>query len=289
MAQDGFVSTQNANLYYQSFDERPVIVVVHGGPGLDQSYLLPQMSQLSKNYRVIFYDQRGSGKSNSTVINAKNINMDQFINDLETIRQSLKLNKMILLGHSWGGFLAMHYAIQYPKNVSALILMNSAPATSKGFHSFEQEYIKRTKPISKELEAINSSEKFKQFDPETTALFYRKIFSTYIDNPKNINALTLTFTPVSAEHSGQIETLLSPYLTGSYDLRSKLHTLNIPTLVVTGDADPIPLWAEKEIADSIKNSQFTVIKHCGHFPYIEQPRILFSTIDDFLWKKRELI
>ena len=257
------------------------IIVLHGGPGLDQSYLLPQMTELAKNYRVIFYDQRGSGKSNPTTIDSKNINMPRFIQDLEAVRRSLQLKKIILLGHSWGGLLAMHYAIQYPKNVSALILMNSAPATSNGFHAFEQEFGKRSKPITKELTTLQSSKKFKQFDPITTSLFYRKVFSTYVADPRTINGLTLTFTPTTARQSAQIEMLFSSYF-NDYDLRPMLQILTMPTLIITGDSDPIPMWAEKEISDSIKNSQFVVIKHSGHFPYIEQPKILFSQIDKFL-------
>lgn len=281
LAEEGFIPTAGVNLYYQSFDERPVIVVLHGGPGLDQSYLLPQMSKLAKQYRVIFYDQRGSGKSSPTTIDSKNINIDQFIKDLETLRQSLHLKNIILLGHSWGGLLAINYAIQHPKNVSALILLNSAPITSNGFKAFEQEYIKRITPIEKELTAIQTSEKFKQFDPTTTALFYRNVFSTYVANPKTINNLTLIFTPLSAKNSSQIEALFAPYFK-KYDLRPNLQMLNLPTLVIAGDTDPIPIWAETEIANSLKKSEFVVIKNSGHFPYIEQPKILFSTINDFL-------
>ena len=283
IAKDGFVAVNQGKLYYQIFDQRPTILVLHGGPGLDQSYLLPQMTELSKQYRVVFYDQRGSGKSTSTLIDFKHINVDQFVQDLDSLRKALQLKKIIILGHSWGGLLAMHYAINHPQHVSAMILMNSAPATSIGFQTFEEEYKKRTKPIMKELVEIQTSDQFKQFDPKTTSLFYRKIFSTYFYKPHAVDKLTLSFTPMSAKNSAEIGNIFGSTLFSSpYDLRPQLQKLSIPTLVITGDADPIPVNAEKEIADAVKHAQFFVIKQSGHFPYIEQPKVLFSKIQQFL-------
>ncbi len=283
IAKDGFVAVNQGKLYYQIFDQRPTIVILHGGPGLDQSYLLPQMTELSKQYRVVFYDQRGSGKSTSTLIDVEHINVEQFVQDLDSLRKALQLKQIIILGHSWGGLLAMHYAINHPQHVSAMILMNSAPATSMGFQTFAEEYKKRTQPITKELTEIQTSDKFKQFDPQTTSLFYRKIFSTYFYQSHAVDELTLSFTPISAKNSAEISNIFgSTLFSKPYDLRPQLQKLAIPTLVITGDADPIPVKAEKEMADSVKNAQFFVIRQSGHFPYIEQPNVLFSKINQFL-------
>ena len=110
LKRQGFVTINGGSLYYQKFGSGIPIIVVHGGPGLDQGYLQPQLLQLASDYELIFYDQRGSGKSLDTKINEKYITLPQFIEDLEALRNYLGFNKFILMGHSWGGFLAMQYA-----------------------------------------------------------------------------------------------------------------------------------------------------------------------------------
>lgn len=282
-AEEGFIPVKNGKLYYQSFDDRPTIIVIHGGPGLDQSYLLPQMKELAKRNPVIFYDQRSSGRSLPTTVNEKDMNVQQFIQDIEALRQSLHINQFIILGHSWGGLLASEYATQYPQHVSAMILLNSIPLTSTGFKAFETEAQKRFQSISTELEQIQSSQGFKQYDPKTYELFYRTIFSTYVYDPKKVNNLTLSLTPISAKNSAIIENWFTKtYLSQPYDLRSKLKTINVPTLVIAGNDDPVPVWTEKEISDALPHAKFVLITHCGHFPYFEQPAELFKHINQFL-------
>jgi proline iminopeptidase len=112
-------------LFSQSFGTGTPIIVVHGGPGLDHAYFLPQMLELAKDHQLIFYDQRGSGKSLETELSPELMNVNQFIQDLEDLRKDLGLNSFVLLGHSWGGELAMHYAVTYPESISALILMRA--------------------------------------------------------------------------------------------------------------------------------------------------------------------
>ena len=102
----GFVAIADGSLYYDEIGHGIPIIIVHGGPGvLDQGYLQPQLFQLAAEHRLIFYDQRGSGKSLNTKLDEKHINIDQFVEDLEVLRTSLGLEKFILMGHSWAGYL----------------------------------------------------------------------------------------------------------------------------------------------------------------------------------------
>ena len=125
------------DLYHETSGEGRPIILLHGGPGLDHTYLFPQMGVLSKKYQLITYDQRGSGKSLNTELNDKAINTSVFVEDLESLRKKLGLEKFILMGHSWGGRLAMDYAIRHPEHVESLILIGSAPASKKEFELFD--------------------------------------------------------------------------------------------------------------------------------------------------------
>ncbi len=109
----GYKIINGVSLYYETIGDGTPIVVVHGGPGLDHSYLLPQMGELAKGYKLIFYDQRAMGKS-SADFDTNLMTMNSFVEDLEGIRKAFGLEKMNLMGHSWGGLVSMFYAIRYP-------------------------------------------------------------------------------------------------------------------------------------------------------------------------------
>ncbi len=94
----GYIAVESGRLFYQRFGKGDPIIVVHSGPGLDQGYLLPQMLELAKDHEVIFYDQRGSGRSLEAGIDPKYVSSDQFAKDLESLRLELDLKKVALIG-----------------------------------------------------------------------------------------------------------------------------------------------------------------------------------------------
>ena len=137
-----FIQSGEIQLFCRKMGSGKPLVILHGGPGMTQDYLLPQMSQLAENSLIIFYDQRGCGQSYSP-INEQSINMETYVEDLDQIRRELQVDKISILGHNWGGFLAMHYAIAHPKAVDKLILSNSMPASSEDMALFNAEWLHR--------------------------------------------------------------------------------------------------------------------------------------------------
>ena len=152
------------------------IVIVHGGPGLDHTYLLPQMEALAQHYRLIFYDQRASGRSTSTV-DTNSMTMGNFVEDLEGIRKVFGIHKMNLLGHSWGGLVAMFYAVKYPENLNSLVLVNPSPASvdlrNASFTSMAQRTSREDSIAQTDLV---KTEGFKRRDPSSMATFFRLLF-----------------------------------------------------------------------------------------------------------------
>lgn len=270
------------NIWSQSIGTGNPLIVLHGGPGLSHDYLMPHLEQLAKNNRVIFYDQRGCGKSEGCM-EPERITMEQYVNDIEEIRKSYGYQRVSLLGHSWGGYLAMNYAIAYPNNVEKLVLVNSLPATSDGFGLFAEEYVRRTAPFQDKLDYLANSPEFRVGDPVATEEYYKTIFKTYVQDSTKVDSLNLRMTP-EASMNGRIvgQIFAEDLMSTPYDLRSSLKLLNIPTLVIHGDVDPIPAFVAEETHKNIPGSKFVLINNSGHFPYVESPDIFFDTVATFL-------
>ena len=173
--EDGFVDTNGTTLYYKTMGSGEPIVVLHGGPGFDHQQFLPFIWELSSDYKVILYDQRGTGLSSGPVDSAS-ITIDNFIEDIEGIRRAFDIERMNLLGHSWGGILAMHYGISHPDRLKSLILCSTA-ASIQSFDDMDAAKMRNWLPDDIELiQSIAASEGFQNNDPEAIERFWRVYF-----------------------------------------------------------------------------------------------------------------
>ena len=272
---------KDAKLYYQSYGSGTPVIVIHGGPGLDHTYLLPQLADLSDEYKLIFYDQRGSGKSEA-VVDSTTITLDNFVEDLEVLRRELKIEKVNLLGHSWGGFLAMNYALKYPDNIDKIILISTIPASSDYVPEFlENREIRRTEEDKILLNEMMSSENFLSGDAEFMENFTRLFFKSYFHNQELVNELTLTFSEKTARNFIPIYTLMSKYFT-DYDLSQQLSGLQNKIFLTHGDDDVIPLLYIERLNSILPNSELVILKDCGHFPFVENKSELIKNCNNFL-------
>ncbi len=283
---EGFVSVRDGKLFYRTVGNGVPLIVLHGGPSLNQEYLLPQLYKLAENNLVIFYDQRGSGRSLETKLDEKYINIHQFVEDLETLRISLGFDKFILMGHSWGGLLAMQYAVDHQENLIGLILLNTAPADSKGQKAFLDEFGLRTKNIHNDITPFFSYKDFKELNAPQISDLYRKLLSVYFYNSEKVKDLSLNFGVASAQSSFKVQEEMSKtfWLQPNINLFPSLKRLSVPTFILHGKQDIVPLWTAQEIKDAIPQSEIVVLDHCDHFPYIEQPSQFFSELNKFLRK-----
>lgn len=284
--QQGFVQVDEGRLYFNEVGLGVPIIVLHGGPGLDHGYLQPQLLQLAANHRLIFYDQRGSGKSVDTKLDEKHINLHQFVEDLETLRKSLCLEKFVLMGHSWGGFLAMQYAIDHQDHLMGLILLNTAPADYKGQKAFLDEFGVRTKNMNNDLKPLFAYEDFKKLDAAQISTLYRKLFSVYFYDPNKVEELTLNFNVASAMSGFKVneEMTKTSGLHPGIDLFPHLKNLTVPTFILHGRQDIVPAWTAEEIKKAIPGAEIVILDHSDHFPYIEQPSQFFTELNKFLNK-----
>jgi proline iminopeptidase len=278
-----YVEANNTKLFCRVMGKSSPVIVIHGGPGCcSQGYLLPAMAKLAEHHQVIFYDQRGSGNSVGPV-DESTIKLDYFIEDVEAIRQAFHFEKISILGHSWGGHLAMHYAIHHPEHIDKLILVSSAAATSSDFALYMKEGASRLSSHAEEMQTISQSAAFLSGDPDLYSQYMKIIFRTYTFSPKDADKLNFINSATANVNGFKTYSILEEsYLSRPFDLTDGLRKLKCQTLIIHGDSDPIPMQTAHHLNDSIPGSTLVILNQCGHFPYVEKPEQFFSEINAFL-------
>jgi proline iminopeptidase len=281
------IDVGGAELYAREVGKGPPIIVLHGGPDFDQSYLLPEMDRLSDVNRLIYYDQRGRGKSANNV-RPEDVTLASDIADLEKVRQYLHLESVTLLGHSWGTVIALEYALKYPERVSRLILMNPGPASRNDYMELRKDWLEKRPEAMAQRKAIAETAAYKEGDPEAVTAYYRIHFKPAFARMENYEKLIARmhadFTKEGVLKARAVEDRLmqDTWAKPDFDLLPQLKTVKIPTLVLSGDHEFIPASSAKHIAQAIPTAQLTVLKDCGHFTFIECPIPVHAAIDSFV-------
>ncbi len=117
--------------FYRMIGHGEPFVVLHGGPGMWHDELFPFFGDLATDHQVVFYDQRGNGKSLMGEITAENFTVDWLVSDLDELRTAWGFDRISIIGHSWGGLLAMYYAAKHPSRVRRLVLIDAAPVNTE--------------------------------------------------------------------------------------------------------------------------------------------------------------
>ncbi len=286
---EGYIPIKNAELYYREIGQGQPIVILHGGPDFDHTYLLPDMDRLSDSFRLIYYDQRGRGKSAANV-QPEDVSIASDVEDLERVREYFQLESVAVLGHSWGALLALEYAIRHPNRVSHLIILNAAPVSHSDYLLLRNDRRKKTPADIEELKVRSNDPKYQEGDPDTVADYYRVHFRATVRQPEDleqiIKTLRSSFTKEGILKAWVIEKRLynETWLLSDYDLTPKLQRLEIPTLIIHGDYDFVPLECAAHIAQAIPAARFVMLKDTGHFSYLESADEVRKEITDFFIK-----
>jgi proline iminopeptidase len=270
------------------------MIVLHGGPDFDHSYLLPDLDRLADAFRLIYYDQRGRGRSLDGV-QPEDVTLTSDLDDLDAVRQHFQLESPALLGHSWGTVLALEYARGHPTRVSHLILMNPAPASVTDLSVFQKAYVQKLGADMDRQREILASAAYKEGDPEAVAARYRLHFKPALRRPEDFEKLMETMKAAFIRQGKEgivkaraVEDRLmrDTWQADGYDLLPRLRNLNIPTLVISGDHDFFPGEIAGHIAQAIPNARLVTIRDCGHFAYLECADAVHKEIDGFFRRTR---
>jgi len=284
--QESYLLVEHTRLYIRDIGQGQPILILHGGPDFDHTYLLPDLDRLSDSFRLLYYDQRGRGKSGENV-QPEDITIESETEDVERLREYFQLDSVALLGHSWGGLLAMEYAIRHTDRVSHLILMNTAPASHEDFLLLQEYRRQRPAADTAQLKSISSGADYQQGDPDAVAEYYRAHFRATLRKPEQletlIHMLRSSFTLEGIRKAREIETRLleETWLSDEYDLLPSLKTLRVPTLIMHGEYDHIPIECAVHVAQAIPGSRFALLSECGHFSYLECPEDVRREMIDF--------
>jgi len=258
---------RGVTLFERRVGSGPPTVVLHGGPGAHHDYLLPGFDALAAGRELIYYDQRGGGRS--LVSRDTPVGWREHVADLEGLRQIWGLEQLVLAGYSWGGLLALLFAIEHPERVSRLALVSPAPAWREARDEFERRFGDRNlAPGLQELRAELRESGLRERDP---AQYAQRLFelsvSAYFHDPQRARELT----PFRVTGRTQQEVWAS---LGEFDLRPSLSRLTVPAMVLHGESDPIPIQASRDVAELL-GARFLALPQCGHVPYVE-------AFDDFV-------
>jgi proline iminopeptidase len=282
--ESGFTTSTGVPLYWVRYGASggSPLLVLHGGPGAEHDYLLPQMLALGGgNDDLILYDQRGGGRSKTD--DRAPITWQTQVGDLTAVIAELGIRPLRVVGYSWGGLLAMLYSIEAAFGragpvAEKLVLIDPAPITRAFRDRFEAEFTRRQMgPDIRALRDELAASGLRERDPDA---YRHRAFELsvagYFADSRNASDLT-PFRVVGRVQQSIWESL------GDFDLTRPgwLDSVRVPTLIAHGREDPIPLESSEAAAKSLRG-RLVIMDQCGHVPYVEQPEQLFKAIDGFL-------
>ena len=293
--QEGFVDAHGVLIYYVAFGNGDPLVVLHGGPGASHDYFLPWLLPMARTHRLIFIDERGSGRS-QRLEDANLYTVEAMVEDIEDVRVALNLGKISLLGHSCGGVLAQAYALKYQQNLSHLILNSTFASTREMNEVLASE--KAQMPPAKlkrlnELEQVGLFGKGEawehgRYPAEYAALAWGPGYFPFLYGARPDSS----YDPATGQAPSNWE--LYRAMWGSHgefvidgNLKSveyvdRLATIHVPTLVLVGDHDECAPRLSKEMHEKIAGSKLVILPNSGHMNFVDQPEMWHEAVDGFL-------
>lgn len=286
-ASESLETQDGVRIFHRSVGSGSPIVVIHGGPGMDHESLAADLEPLAATHRLVFYDQRGGGRS-SLPERDELLTIDHHVRDLEALRHHLGLDRMTLLAHSFGPAIAALYAAEHPDRVERMIFLGPIPPRRS---TFFEDY-------GAELNARLSNGQRKRLD-ELSA----EIVSARGDAKKACREFWAIATPPRLAASMDVSVVKSDLCTatpeairygmgrtnpatfaslGDWDWSARLARVTAPTLVIHGEEDAIPLRLVREWETALPNARLVALPRTGHFPHAERPEETFGAIEAFL-------
>jgi len=267
-----------ATLYYEvrGGGAGTPLFLANGGPGFDHAYLHVSAvwDKIAESRPVVFWDQRGNGRSEALKPGQSCTLADQ-IADLEALRAHLGYEKIDLLGHSWGGFLAMAYAARHPERISHLVILDSAAPRWQDTRFLFADVFPETDEKEKALAyAITLG------DETAIAADLREYMSMLFVSPEKRDAFLAAAPAFAYRHA--VNQAITADL-ARFDLNPELAKFRFPVLVGTGryDFNVAPRIAY-EIHKAIPGSKFVVFEHSGHLPFFEEPEAFRRALEELL-------
>jgi proline iminopeptidase len=290
---DGYVTTTDgARLYYRIAGRgADTVIAIHGGPGVDLESIAGDFGPLEAKHTVIYYDQRGAGRSELPKDTTR-LFVARQIADLDEVRTHFGLKQVILVAHSYGPLLSASYAIAHPANVSKMVFFGPVPPRRGDFWKRMAVNMRPRLDSASSAQAADASRRL------------GKAGASGAEITKACNDLwTINLRPRLAEPARTQQLIKSDLCAsspsgiaygltttnrvvmasyGDWDLRPALRTLAIPTLIVHGEDEAIPMDLVEEWATSLPKATLVKIPKAAHFTYVERPELVWPAVAKFL-------
>jgi proline iminopeptidase len=274
------ISVRGISLNVKIIGRGTPLALMHGGPGLDYQTMMPLQS-LADQFTLIFYDHRCNGRSEGPEVSS--MSWENLTADADALREKLGFNQWAVIGHSFGGNVALEYALRYPQSLTHLVLMNTGGDQWWVNHNALELLAKRGYSPS----AVKAAGRFfnGQIAPSEFLLTYMKFSNAYDYR----NSLTEIIQGIFFGHMPKFkpEALIFGYsqLLKEWTVMNRLNEILVPTLILAGRYDFLfPTEHQIALAAGIPNARLEIIENAGHNPHVEQPKAVLGLIREFLSK-----
>jgi proline iminopeptidase len=285
--EEGYAQVPGGKIYWRRFGSGPKtpLLTLHGGPGAAHNYLLP-LKALADDRPVIFYDQLGTGKADAPT-DEKIYTIQRSVDELDAVRAALKLDKVVLYGHSWGSMLAIEYLCQgRGKGIDDLILGGALASTPQAIAGQQRLIDSLPDGYAAKLHGL---EKAGKIDTPEYAELVQKFYDKFVLRVPPTPDAMVSFEALSKSIAYRV--MNGPnefYITGvikDWDRRKDLKAITQRTLITTGEFDEVTLDCHETIRDGIAGPvQMVVMKGCSHMNMIERPDAYVDLVRGFLAK-----
>jgi len=280
--------------YYVTLGKGPPLLIVHGGPGASHDYFLPYLLPLARHNRVIFIDERGSGRSQK-LADPSGYTVENMVEDVEAVRQALGLGKITLLGHSYGGVVAQAYALKYQRNLSHLVLASTFSSTRAMNEVFRKQKQKMPAELRERIDKLEAAglygkgpdyRKGRYPDDYMVAAWGEGYFPYLYQNRPDANydpvANGIMSWDLYREMWGEHGEFVIDGNLKSVEYTERLAAIKVPTLVMAGDHDECDPSLSQVMHEKIAGSKLVVLPKSGHMTFVDQPELFVKTVDEFL-------
>jgi len=292
--QEGFVDANGIMIYYKTLGRGEPLLIVHGGPGASHDYFLPFLLPLARHHRLVFIDERGSGRSQQ-LENPSGYTVENMVEDVETVRQALNLGKISLLGHSYGGALAQAYALKYQRNLSHLILASTWSSTKALNEIFVRMKQKMSPELRERIDKMEAEGLFghgkayekNRYTNEYMITAWGEGYFPYIyQNHPDPNYDPIdqgkTSWDLYREMWGSHGEFVIDGNLKSVEYTDRLKTITVPTLILVGDHDECDPSLSQAMHEKIAGSKLVIFPKAGHMTFVDQNGMFVKAVEDFL-------
>lgn len=290
MWKEHILSTADLPLAWYEAGNGPTLVFLHGGPGDDHQYLRTLAEPLTKDFRCILYDQRGSGHSPLSRLTQETLHIERFLADLDALRLHLGESRFRLVGHSWGATLALLYSVYFSEYVERVVLIGLGPLSNelaqvasanllKPLSQAEREACEELAAQRRLARTSGDLQKHRELHVQLVAEYYVR---SWFYSPEAAARF-----PIQYQSMYSYNPLISIYLLPSVEqmqsqMWKQLSQVTAPVLILYGYQDFEPITQAYLLKEALPHAQVCLLNECGHVPWLEQPERCIQVIEDFL-------